>query len=126
MKNFTIKPIVAAAFGLALAISGSALAQSPAAQAELSPEHFKQLDRNGDGGISRDEYEQFMRESFQKLDADGNQRLSKAEATKVMTPEQFAAVDKNKDGELTLDEFIEHTMRDFDRHDYDGDGVLGQ
>lgn len=126
MKNFTIKPIVAAAFGFALAVSGSALAQSPATQAELSPEHFKQLDRNGDGGISRDEYEQFMRESFQKLDADGNKRLSKAEATKVMTPEQFAAVDKNNDGEVTLDEFIEHTMRDFDRHDYDGDGVLGQ
>ena len=126
MKNNSIKPLIAA-FGLALALTGAAYAQSsPTPQGDLTPEHFAQLDRNGDGGISRDEYEQFMRESFRKLDTDGNQRLSRAEASVVLTPEQFDTVDANNDDEVTLDEFIEHTMRDFDRHDYDGDGVLRQ
>lgn len=123
MRHITIKPIAAMAFALALLGTGYAQTR-PAAQVELTPEHFSQLDRNKSGGISKDEYEQFMRESFQKLDTDGDKRLSKAEAGVVMTPQQFAAVDKNGDGELTLDEFIEHVMRDFDRHDYDKDGVL--
>lgn len=123
MKNIAIKPMLAC--GLALALAGAAHAQTaPAPQTELTPGHFSALDRNGDGGVSRDEYEQFMRDSFRKLDTDGNQRLSKAEASAVMTPQQFAAVDHNNDGELTLDEFIEHVMRDFDRHDYDRDGTL--
>ncbi|WP_397473429.1 EF-hand domain-containing protein [Pusillimonas sp.] len=127
MKNIAIKPLLTAAFGLTLALAGAVHAQAPSGpQAELTPEHFAKLDRNGDGGISREEYEQFMRESFQKLDTDGNQRLSRAEAGAVLTPEQFDAVDANNDGELTLDEFIAHTMRDFDRHDYDGDGMLRQ
>lgn len=109
--------------GMSLALAGTVHAQATP-QVELTPEHFKQLDRNGDGGVSRDEYEAFMRESFNKLDTDGNKRLSKAEASAVLSAEQFDAVDANNDGELTLDEFIAHTMRDFDRHDYDGDGVL--
>jgi len=122
MKKNKLLPITLI-LGLSFALAGAPQAQT-AAQPELTPEHFKQLDRNDDGGISRDEYEAFMRESFNKLDTDGNKRLSKAEASKVLTSEQFEAVDVNKDGELTLDEFIAHTMRDFDRHDYDGDGVL--
>lgn len=122
MKNFKLVSL-AFTLGMTMALGGVAQAQATA-QADLTPEHFKQLDRNGDGGISRDEYEAFMRESFKKLDADGNQRLSVTETSKVLTPEQFAQVDANNDGELTLDEFMAHTMRDFDRHDYDGDGVL--
>lgn len=133
MKSATTRSIAAMAF--AFALLGTAHAQTrPPAQAkqpaqaeripELTPEHFSQLDRNKSGGISKDEYEQFMRESFQKLDTDGNKRLNKTEAGAVLTPEQFASVDRNGDGELTLDEFIEHVMRDFDRYDYDKDGTL--
>ena len=120
MKHI-IAPL-AAAIGLSLALS--AHAQTANAPTGLTPEHFKQLDRNSNGGVSRAEYEQFMRESFQKLDKDGNKKLSPNEAAAVISPEQFAAVDHNKDGEISLDEFIEHVMRDFERHDYDKDGEL--
>jgi Ca2+-binding EF-hand superfamily protein len=91
---------------------------------ELTPEHFSQLDRNKSGGISKDEYDQFMRESFRKLDTDHSNTISKAEAAKVLSPEQFAQVDKNGDGEISLDEFIEHVMKDFERWDRNKDGEL--
>lgn len=94
------------------------------AQPELTPEHFAQLDRNKSGGVSKEEYEQFMIESFSKLDTDRNLRLSKAEAAKVLSPEQFALVDKDNSGDITLDEFIEHVSRDFDRWDLNKDGQL--
>ncbi|HUH88833.1 MAG TPA: EF-hand domain-containing protein [Pusillimonas sp.] len=123
MKIDIIKPVASLALALVLGFSGTAYAQGASA-AELTPEHFKALDRNNSGGVSKDEYEQFMRESFLKLDTDGNKRLSKAEASAVLTPEQFAAVDKDHSGELTLDEFLDHVMRDFDRYDYNNDGVL--
>ena len=123
MKNFTLKPLACLALGLALA-GGANAQQSKASEIEMTPEHFAQLDRNKSGGISKEEYETFMRESFQKMDKDGNQRLSPSETSDVLTTEQFAAVDVNKDGSLTLDEFIEHVMRDFDRYDYNKDGKL--
>ena len=124
MKTFRFKP--AACLLAGLLVAATAQAQQAASQPALTPEHFAQLDRNKSGGISKDEYEQFMRESFQKLDKDGNQRLTPAEAGEVITTEQFGVVDVNKDGTITLDEFIEHVMRDFDRYDYDKDGKLTQ
>ena len=124
MKTFRFKP--AASLLAGLLVAATAQAQQAAPQPALTPEHFAQLDRNKSGGISKDEYEQFMRESFQKLDKDGNQRLSPDEASEIITTEQFGVVDVNKDGTITLDEFIEHVMRDFDRYDYDKDGQLKQ
>lgn len=118
-----MKKILSLAFSVALCGSAAAIA-APNAYVELTPEHFAQLDRNKSGGISKEEYEQFMRDAFKKLDTDGNNSLSKAEAGKVLTPEQFAAADKDKNGELSLDELIEHVLRDFDRADTDKDGIL--
>lgn len=116
------KKIIPLAFSLVLAMPLATQAQS--AQPELTPEHFAQLDRNKSGGVSKDEFEQFMRDSFKQMDTDRSNTLSKAEAAKVLSPEQFAQVDKDNSGDLTLDEFIEHVMRDFDRWDLNKDGVL--
>lgn len=117
-----MKKFLPLALAICLAAPLAAHAQAPAA--ELTPEHFAALDRNNSGGISKDEYEQFMREAYRKLDTDGNQSLSPQEAAKVLSAEQFAAVDANNDGQVTLDEFMEHVMRDFARYDTNGDGVL--
>lgn len=122
MKTLTLKSAVLLMAGL-LAL-GSAQAQNTVQQSPLTPEHFAALDRNKSGGVSKEEYEVFMRESFQKMDKNGDKRLTPAETSDVLTAEQFAAVDANKDGVITLDEFIEHVMRDFDRYDYDKDGQL--
>ncbi|NYT60006.1 EF-hand domain-containing protein [Alcaligenaceae bacterium] len=105
-----------------LGTAASATAQNTTV--ELTPEHFAELDKNKSGGVSKQEYEQFMRDAFKKLDTDGSNSLSPAETSKVMTPEQFAAVDKDNNGEISLDELIEQVMRDFDRHDSNKDGIL--
>lgn len=122
MKALTLKPTALLVAGM-LAL-GTAQAQNSAQQSPLTPEHFAALDRNKSGGVSKEEYETFMRESFQKMDKNGDNRLTPAETSDVLTTEQFAMVDANKDGTITLDEFIEHVMRDFDRYDYDKDGRL--
>ncbi|PLC50807.1 hypothetical protein CR159_06245 [Pollutimonas subterranea] len=117
-----MKRILALAVSVALLGPAAVLAQN--GQFELTPEHFAELDKNKSGGVSKDEYEQFMRNAFKKLDTDRNNSLSSAEAGKVMTSDQFATIDANKDGKVTLDEFIQHVMSDFDRQDRNKDGTL--
>lgn len=110
-----MKGILALVVALALSSPLTAIAKN--VQAELTPEHFAALNGKGSGGVSKEEYEKFIRESFQKLDTDRSNSLSRAETAKVLTPEQFAAIDKDKNGELTLDELVAQITRDFDRYD---------
>jgi len=117
-----MKKFLTLAIALALASPVAVLAQS--SQVELTSDQFAQLDKNKDGKISKEEYEAFMRDAYKKLDTDGNNSLSRAEASKVLTPEQFAAADKDKSGELSLDELINQVMADFDRADINKDGKL--
>ncbi len=123
MKNTNMHKLLSVAFS-AMLLGTAATATAQNSTVELTPEHFAQLDKDESGGISKQEYEQFMRDSFRQLDTDGSNSLSPAEASKIMTPEQFASVDKNNDGEISLDELIEQVMRDFDRQDRNNDGTL--
>ena len=100
-----------------LALSGPAAVLAKDAAAELTPEHFAALNGKGSGGVSQQEYEQFIRDAFKKLDSDGSNSLSREETAKVLSPEQFSAIDKNKDNEVTLDELIQQITRDYERYD---------
>ena len=117
----TILPLV---FSLALFGSTAMAAITNAPVTELTPEHFAHLDKDNSGGISRAEYDQFMRDTHKQLDTDGNNSLSRAETSKVLTPGQFDAIDADKNGELSLDELIAQVMHDFDRQDTNKDGIL--
>lgn len=123
MKQHHQKQLIGMLAALALCAPLAAQAASSGV-AELTPEHFAQLDRNKDGGISRDEYEQFMRDAFRDLDKNGDGRLSPQEAAAILSPEQFKSVDTDNSNDITLDELIAHVMRDFDAHDYNRDGKL--
>lgn len=100
------------------------VSQAAAPVTDLTPEQFAKLDRNKDGAISRDEYEQFMRDAFRELDKDGDGRLTQKEADSILTPQQFRQVDKDNSNDITLDELVAQVMRDFDKHDYNRDGKL--
>jgi len=117
-----MKKPLALVFAIGLCLPVAAMAQNT--PLELTQEHFEQLDVDKSGKVSETEYRQFMEGAFTKLDADGNGRLSPAEAGKVLTPEQFAAVNADGNGEVSRQEFLDQAMRDFHRADSDGDGYL--
>lgn len=100
-----------------LALSGPAAVLAKDTAVELTPEHFAALNGKDNAGVSKEEYEQFIRDAFKKLDTDGSKSLSREETAKVLTPEQFSAIDKNKDNEVTLDELIQQITRDYERYD---------
>lgn len=82
------------------------------------------LDRDGDGAVSRSEYQAFMMTAFAKLDGNKDGRLSSDEAAQVLNPQGFSATDVNGDGKISQTEFLNRVMDDFDRADRDGDGRL--
>lgn len=82
------------------------------------------IDRDGNGKVSRSEYQSFMRSAYAKLDANKDGKLQPDEAKQVLTPAQIAAVDTNGDGGVSRDEFMKQVMSDFATADQSGDGTL--
>ncbi|MGF6176719.1 EF-hand domain-containing protein [Ensifer sp. 4252] len=82
------------------------------------------LDRDGDGAISRPEYQGFMTTAFASLDKNKDGTLSAAEAAPVLNAQQFAAINVNRDGKITQSEFLNSVMADFKAADSGGDGSL--
>lgn len=115
------KTISAVAFTLLLG-TGLAVAQQQAPAMHTG--HLDQVDTNGDGGVSQEEYRTFMVDSFVTLDANGDGVLVENEVSEVLTPEQFATVDADGNGRLSRDEFLQQVMRDFKTADRGGDGHL--
>ncbi len=82
------------------------------------------LDRDGDGAISRPEYQGFMTTAFASLDKNKDGTLSAAEAAPVLNAQQFAVINVNRDGKITQSEFLNSVMADFKAADRGGDGSL--
>ncbi|KGQ18115.1 Calcium-binding EF-hand-containing protein [Lysobacter dokdonensis DS-58] len=91
------------------------------------------MDRNGDGALSEDEYEDAMRRAFRDLDADRNNRVSPDELASASAPQQDGMVspadrirsaDLNTDGELTEEELVRGAEQAFDRLDTSNDDAL--
>ncbi|WP_157017873.1 EF-hand domain-containing protein [Mesorhizobium xinjiangense] len=114
------KIILAAAITFVAGTGLAAAQQAPA----MHEGHLDRLDANNNGGVSQQEYEAFMVESFARLDKNGDGVLIESEVTEVLTPEQFRTTDKNGDGRVSRDEFRRQVMSDFAAADRDGDGHL--
>ena len=116
-----------------LFLSGAVAAGSAAAQ-ELpatAADRFALLDRNGDGRISRDEYDGDA--FFRVLDADHNYRVTVEEVEAVLGPQrdgEFSAAewvriaDLNGDGELSAEEMRRSSQMRFQSLDANHDETL--
>lgn len=82
------------------------------------------IDRDGNGKVSRSEYQSFMRSAFSRLDTNKDGELQPNEAKQVLTPAQVTAIDTDRDGNVSRDEFMRQVMADFAVADRSGDGTL--
>jgi Ca2+-binding EF-hand superfamily protein len=112
---------------------------------KLTPEEFiKRFDKNGDGGLSKNELPPFLARNFERTDRDSNGKLDRDEAAAVQSNMRaffgqktsaeplldrivdniLARQDANKDGKITRAEAKARLADVFDKVDANGDGVL--
>jgi hypothetical protein len=93
---------------------------------------LRQLDRDGDGRVSRDEHAGITRTTFDAMDADHDGYVTVAEMDAVRrnlygdgrSATQIASLDRDHDGRMSLDEHAAATRAGFDQADGDHDGFL--
>lgn len=121
------------ACGLALCALPQAWAGNDADQ------HFKMMDANGDGKISRAEHAAGARKMFEQCDAnhDGIVTAAEMDAATAMrgnkvakdeknSAEKIREIDQNGDGQLSTAEHAAGTEKMFAKMDKDGDGFLSK
>lgn len=125
---------------LSLMLGGLALGcLSPLWAGNNADQHFKMMDTNGDGKISRAEHAAGARKMFEQCDAnhDGIVTAEEMDAATAMHGSKVAAdeknamekireIDQNGDGKLSVAEHEAGTEKMFARMDKDGDGFLSK
>jgi Ca2+-binding EF-hand superfamily protein len=78
--------------------------EAKAAFPKITQERFKQLDRNGDGVLTREDFRQALVEKIKQADKNGDGKVSFEEAQAAfprITMERFRQLDRNGDGFLS-------------------------
>lgn len=101
--------------------------------------HFKMMDTNADGKVSRAEHAVGAKQMFAKCDANKDGVVTAAEMTASMTAEgekpgkhektaaeKIQMIDQNADGQLTAAEHEAGTEKIFAQMDKDADGSLSK
>jgi len=143
------KAILGAALVSAIALSAGAVMARADGAGHHGDRGFSRLDTDGDGAISRAEYEAGRDKMFQRLDANNDGAFTReeaaasaaawhkkaAEAGKTASPDRearhkqraekmFDDMDVNKDGKISKAEFNAAGEKLFARLDVNGDGKI--
>ena len=120
---------------LAVSIVVGGAAQGFAASEPHGPKHsFEALDADGDGEVSRAEFDSHRADRFAKADTNGDGLLSRDEVVargqdraERFADRMFQRLDENRDGAISLAEMSEgRGNRFFDRADSDGNGAVSK
>ena len=116
-----------------------ALGALPAFAGTDSDKHFKMMDTDGDGKVSRAEHTTFAKQMFAKCDANRDGVVTAAEMDaanaardekpakdEMSSAEKIREIDQNHDGKLTTAEHATGTETMFGKMDTDGDGFLSK
>jgi Ca2+-binding EF-hand superfamily protein len=117
-----------------------ALCALPAAFADQAGDkHFKMMDVNSDGQISKEEHATAAKKMFTECDANRDGIVTAAEMDASMSAkgekpekddmnsvEKIQVIDQNGDGKLTLAEHEAGTVTMFGKMDTNGDGFLSK
>ena len=136
MKTQILMAAIVTGFGLtalqATAQTDEQVPEVQAAPAEVAPDsRFTALDTDGDGAVSREEFDARGGDRFAALDTDGDGALSAEEMVaeaRTRAQEMIARFDENGDGLLQEAEMPTpaeaRSARMFDSLDADGDGTV--
>jgi len=102
------------------------------AQTSADEARFAELDRDGSGTLSLEEFAAGPRERFDAIDVDHNTRITAGELEafdpqgdgQLSAEQRIALDDGNEDGEVALDEHDAVVEATFARTDDNGDGSL--
>ncbi len=109
----------------ALGIAAACLAVPAAAQdMALGSAELNMIDANGDGAVSREEFDTFAARAFQLMDANSDRMLSPEEAGPDISDAAFADMDTDGDGMVSRQEFGRQMSADFAAADRDGNGMI--
>jgi|SRR6185295_1467841 len=108
-----------------------------------TPEMMHKIDVNGDGQVSKAEWDAYQQKLFAMIDADSSGALDNKElmqthrndvasfatggfATALRTSEMFAKLDADHDGKVSREEFTAYQAKLFDMMDTGKTRMLGQ
>ncbi len=119
--------------------AGLALCTLPAFADSHVDKHFKMMDANGDGKISRSEHAAGAKKMFAQCDANKDGIVTATEMDTAMaaqgekpgagdksSAEKIKVIDQNSDGKLTAMEHQTGSEKMFAQMDTDGDGSLSK
>jgi Ca2+-binding EF-hand superfamily protein len=100
------------------------LATQVSAQAEIGDSQLAAVDTNGDGMVTRDEFDAFAARAFQTLDTNSDRSLSATELSAGSLSDSMSDLDADGNGDVSREEIGRQMIADFSAADQDGNGVI--
>lgn len=109
---------------IAAIVAAACIATPIWAQSEMTQGHLEALDTNGDGAVSREEFDAFAARTFQQLDRNSDRMLSESEVEGSPLAGSMSDLDADGDGMVSRQEFGRQMSADFAAADKDGNGMI--
>lgn len=93
------------------------------------PDAFIGVDKNGDGYITKDEYDSHVKSKFNEYDKNKDGKVDVDELGGKNKPEvvkEFKFMDRNSDGFVSADEFYKAALQRRDELDFNRDGKINK